>query len=155
MKKLLYLLLLLPLGLLASCDSDDDLPDVDITVTFDNVVEGEDAIYIVKGDSLKIQSVTCKGNDNKQAMVNEVTYVLDGFPLGTSVIAPYGAAIATDNFSAGKFLLGMRMNVLQVDKTLAFGVISFGFKVVESAADLPDGKEPGTLTRTVRMSAKK
>lgn len=155
MKKLLYLLLLLPLGFLASCDSDNDLPDVDITVTFDNVVEGEDAIYVVKGDTLKIQSVTCKGNDNKQAMVNEVTYVLDGFPLGTSIIAPYGAEIATDNFSAGKFLLGMRMNVLQVDKSLAFGVISFGFKVVDNAADLPDGKEPGTLTRTVQMSPKK
>ena len=69
--------------------------------------------------------------------------------------APYGATIATDNFSAGKFLLGMRMNVLQVDKSLAFGVISFGFKVVDSAADLPDGKEPGTLSRTVRMSPKK
>ena len=49
----------------------------------------------------------------------------------------------------------MRMNVLQVDKSLAFGVISFGFKVVDSAADLPDGKEPGTLSRTVRMSPKK
>lgn len=155
MKKLLYLLLLLPLGFLASCDSDNDLPDVDITVTFDNVVEGEDAIYVVKGDTLKIQSVTCKGNDNKQAMVNEVTYVLDGFPLGTSIIAPYGATIATDNFSAGKFLLGLRMNVLQVDKSLAFGVISFGFKVVDSADELPDGKEPGTLTRTVQMSPKK
>lgn len=155
MKKLLYLLLLLPLGFLASCDSDNDLPDVDITVTFDNVVEGEDAIYVVKGDTLKIESVTCKGNDNKQAMVNEVTYVLDGFPLGTSIIAPYGATIATDNFSAGKFLLGLRMNVLQVDKSLAFGVISFGFKVVDSADELPDGKEPGTLTRTVQMSPKK
>ena len=67
MKKFPYLLLLLPLGFLASCNSDDDLPDVDITVTFDNVVEGEDAIYVVKGDTLKIESITCKGNDNKQA----------------------------------------------------------------------------------------
>ena len=39
MKKFLYLLLLLPLGFLASCDDGNDVPDVDINVTFDNVVK--------------------------------------------------------------------------------------------------------------------
>lgn len=47
MKKFLYLLLLLPLGFLASCDDGNDVPDVDINVTFDNVVKEDGILYVV------------------------------------------------------------------------------------------------------------
>ena len=39
MKKLFYLLFLLPLAFFAACDDDDNLPAVDFTLTLDNVTQ--------------------------------------------------------------------------------------------------------------------
>ena len=59
MKKFLYLLLLLPLGFLASCDDGNDVPDVDINVTFDNVVKEDGILYVVQDKGFAVRSVTC------------------------------------------------------------------------------------------------
>jgi len=52
MKKILTILFVLtaiPL-VFTACDDDNDLPDVDITVNFENAVRADDGrIYIVKG----------------------------------------------------------------------------------------------------------
>ncbi len=60
MKKLLYLLLLLPLGFFASCSDDKDLPSVDITVNIENAVDANGKIYIVEG----IGSIASNPNTN-------------------------------------------------------------------------------------------
>lgn len=149
------MMLLLPFGFAAtSCDDDDDLPDVDVTMAYDNVVLEGNELYVVKGDTLKVMGITCKGNDGKQATVTNVTYAIDGFPMWRPFFAPYGVGIVTDDLTAGKYVLNVSMNILQVDKTVAAGVTNQTFNVVEAATDLPDGLEPGAASVTVRMAAK-
>lgn len=160
MKKFLYLmLLLLPLGIAStSCSDDDDLPDVDVTTVYDNVVLDGKQLYVVKGDTLKVLGVTCKGNDGKQAVVTNVNYALDGFPMWrpyyAPYYAPYGMGILTGNLEVGKYVLSIGMNILQVDKTMSSGVTNQVFNVVETAADLPSGVEPGKASVTVRFAPK-
>ena len=73
MKKFLYLLLLLPLGFLASCDDGNDVPDVDINVTFDNVVKEDGILYVVQDKGFAVRSVTCEGI-GANALISSVTY---------------------------------------------------------------------------------
>ena len=55
MKKLLFLLLALPLlGLAVSCDDDDNLPKVDITFSYTNGTVVGSQVYVVKPDTLYI-----------------------------------------------------------------------------------------------------
>ena len=55
MKKFLYLLLLLPLGLVsASCDDDNKVPDVGVQATLSGGVVDNNTIYVVQGEPLVI-----------------------------------------------------------------------------------------------------
>lgn len=156
MKKLLYLaMLLLPLGFMAaSCSDDNDLPDVDVTVCYDNVVMDNNILYVVQGDTLKVEGIDCKGNDGKQALVSNVTYYLNGFPQIHPYFAPYGVGLDTGVLETGRYVLTMGMNILQVDKTMSSGMIDQSFIVVKSADDLPNGAEPGEAKTTIRFSPK-
>lgn len=156
MKKLLYLaLLLLPLGFMAaSCSDDNDLPDVDVTVVYDNVVMDNNVLYVVQGDIMKVTGIDCKGNDGKQALVNNVTYYLNGLPQIHPIFAPYGVGIDTGMLEPGRYVLTMGMNILQVDKSISTGMIDQSFIVVKTAEELPDGATPGEVTRTIRFTPK-
>lgn len=156
MKKLLYLaLLLLPLGFMAaSCSDDNDLPDVDVTVVYDNVVMENNVLYVVQGDIMKVTGIDCKGNDGKQALVNNVTYYLNGLPQIHPIFAPYGVGIDTGMLEPGRYVLTMGMNILQVDKSISTGMIDQSFIVVKTAEELPDGATPGEVTRTIRFTPK-
>lgn len=57
MKKLFYLMMLALPMIFVACDDDDNLPRVDITVDFDNVANVDGVLYIVKGDSLIVNSI--------------------------------------------------------------------------------------------------
>ena len=57
MKKLFYLMMLALPMIFVACDDDDNLPRVDITVDFDNVANVDGELYIVKGDSLIVNSI--------------------------------------------------------------------------------------------------
>ncbi len=153
MKKLLYLLILLPLGLLASCSSDDDLPDVNVFVSFDNVVADNNELYVVRGDTLKITSVHIKGNSTTAAIINGVNYRWDYSVLIWQPIAPYNVSFLTDKFREGPHVLSMYMDIAQVDKTLAYGVLEFKVNVVPDKASLPGSKVPGPFITDLYMGA--
>ena len=155
MKKLIYLLFLLPLAMLASCHDDDDLPNVDITVTFDNVVANDQGvIYVVQGEELDVQSVTCVGLGGKNAAVTSVQYTWNGQVLQWNPFAPYKIEIDTSYALVGNHSLTLYMDVAQVDKTLAYSVISIPVVVVATADELPGGAAPGVVSQTYNVGQK-
>ena len=153
MKKLLYLLLLLPLSFLASCDDDDDMPDVRVDVSMSNVTQYEGITYVVQGDTLVVNSVTVEPVTGGRATLTGVEYVWDIYSqnmgIGYSPIAPFGIRIPTNTVGLGNHLLQLRTAILQVDKSVANALISYPIKVVESADDIPStAPEKGTYTAT-------
>lgn len=152
MKKLLYLLLLLPLGLFSSCDDDNDMPDVTMNVSMSNVVQYDGITYVVAGDTIKVNSVTVKPvTGGNAAIAGGVTYIWDVYTnemsVGYSPVAPYGIDVPTATVGVGNHLLDLRMAIVQVDKSVANAFISYPIKVVASADDIPDpAPEKGTYT---------
>lgn len=141
MKKLFYLLLLLiPLGLTSCHDDDDDLPNVDFDVTFDGAVIDNDVIYVVQGESFSVESVKVINRDpGKSAIITSATYFWDAFPLGTSVVDPYGFEIETSSTTPlGNHSLQISCPVYAVDKEMATALVTFTVCVVADEADLPE-----------------
>lgn len=149
MRKLLYLLLLIPLGFLAACDDDNDLPDVELTVTFENAVRSRDngQLYVTSEDGIDVSSVTCAGIGEKAAITN-VEYYLDYGYVGVSVAEGFGARMP--DLAPGRHLLVMNFSVLQVDKSIARARLQYVVNVVENASDLPGGAEPGQVVDVMR-----
>ena len=142
MKKLLYLLLLLPLGFLASCSDDDDLPAVEVTVNIDNAVP------------LTVQSINVESLNGKATGISGVNYVLDHVGLGYNIVSPFGAQINPAYLPVGNHLFTLSFDVLQVDKSIAYAQLSTIVTVVESAEDLPDGATPETVTLHYNLNPK-
>lgn len=152
MKKLLYPLLLLPLGLLGGCSDDDDLPNVNLSITFDNAVVDGSVIYVVSGTPLEITSISATGNGSK-ALVTSATYYWDNFRVGWSPLAPFSATFGPSYTTEGNHLLGISMEIAQEGKSLGFTAVTYNLKAVGSEDDLPEGTEPGTVTVNYTGSA--
>ena len=143
MKKLLYLLLLIPFGFLASCQSDEDLPQVTIDVTFDNVAYENGVLYVVQGEEWGVQSISVKSLNGENTTLANVGYSLDNTTIDFSNVAPYSISFDSALMPIGTHLLDIGFNVLQVNKPISNGVISYYVKVVESADQIPNGVLPG------------
>lgn len=154
MKKLLYLLMLLPLGFLASCHDDDDLPSVDVTVNIENAVDANGHLYIVAGEPLTVQGITVEGLGGKTAAISGVNYVLDHVAMGYTIDVPFGGQINAAYLPVGNHLFTLAFDVLQVDKSIAYAQLSNIVTVVESAEDLPDGATPGLVTLHYTLNPK-
>jgi hypothetical protein len=156
MKKLFYLLFLLPLALLASCDNHDDLAEVDFKITLSGVTQLDNTFYAVQGDEANIDAVTVTSLTDQAATVTGVRYFLDGAPLFGSLAAPFSCAIPTEVLSAKTHTISIAATVLQVDKSISNAALEFPIVIVEDAEDLPEGApEIGTYTLTVRMQPDK
>ena len=145
MKKFFYLLLLLiPLGLTSCHDDDDDLPNVDFDVTFDDAVIDENGIiYVVQGESFSVDAVKVINRDpGKSALITSATYFWDAFPLGTSIIEPFAFEIETSPTTPlGDHSLQISCPVYAVDKEAATALVSFTVRVGGDETDLPDTPE--------------
>ena len=166
MKKLFYLLFLLPLAFLASCNSDDDLPQVTLTLTAGNVyqaepngsfyyVESEDTPIIIEG--LAATSLI----DGKNAAVTNVFYTINGLPLPIekeTEESPAKLVIPADYMIEGKNILHIHATVLQVDKSIAQCSLDFPVTALTSTEDLPksiDVEDFGTHSISVTIQPKK
>lgn len=142
MKKLYYFFLLaLPMLFMASCDDDNNLPDVDVSVKIDGAVNIEGILYAVQGDTLSIESITVVNREEgKSAIITSASYSWDYRYAGVSVTPPYGAKFATENMAVGPHLLQIECPLFAVDKSAA--VLFFAYKViiVENADEIPDGQ---------------
>lgn len=157
MKKLFYLLFLLPLAFFAACSDDDDLPEVDFTLTMSNVTQLNNTYYAIKGDTVKIDNVSVKSLTGSAATVTGVRYYLDYLPIMSNpIMTPFSTYFLTDKLPAQKYNLGITATVLQVDKSICSAAINVPLQLVESKDKLPEGApEIGTYSTTMRISQKK
>lgn len=140
MKKLVFLLLALPFwGMLASCDNDAELPNVNIDIVFENgIVSGSD-VYVVKPNMLYVSGISVEAvNPNHNAMVaGLVTYRVDGIWPGF-VASPYDKfSILTEDLSVGPHVLTAEMGIAEEECELARALVAVKFIVVEDESEIP------------------
>lgn len=141
MKKLIYILMLLAAPVVAtSCSSDDDLPEVVITASFDGLWGVNGQYYAVANETLQVESVQAAGLGGKPAALSNVTYFWNGVFVGQTLVSPFSYGIVPQD--AGRGLLAIHMMILQEDKTVTSGTMNVGISVVNSEDDLPEGAEP-------------
>lgn len=152
MKKWFYLMLLSVLPVmaasLASCDDDDDLPNVDISLSVDRGTVVDGVIYVVQGDTLQVASVNVVNNEpNKAAAITNVNYYWDGIYYAPAVFSPYGMTFVTsESTPIGSHDIGISCTVLAVDKSIATAALNYPVKVVADADEIP---EPTTDTHAI------
>lgn len=157
MKKLVYAIMFAVLPVLAvslaSCNDDDDLPNVKIGLEVENATIVDGTIYVVQGDTLNVAGITVTNNEaGKNAGVTNVKYYIDGFFLGESFFAPFPAYNLTDvNTPVGSYDLGITCTVLAVDKSIAIGALNYPFKVVASADDIPNGNASTSTSSVISL----
>ncbi len=161
MKKLLYLLLVVPFAMMfSSCSNDDDLPNVDITMSFDNAVVDNGTVYVVQDSVFSITGLTTKAVDsNKQSAIVNVRYFWNGIPapgLTWSGLPMQIDMAQMPQPESGNNILGLDATLLETDKSISYCSIRIPIKAVESEADLPGGQLPGeaTLSFTSSRSSK-
>ncbi|MBO5455869.1 MAG: hypothetical protein J6A20_05075 [Muribaculaceae bacterium] len=156
MKRFLYLLLALPLlGFIAtSCSDDDDLPDVTLSMDYSGATLTDGVFTVEQGDTLKINALkVIPAEGTKPATLGPVSYFIDGFYQFTSYEVPFSCYIPTENLKVGKYLLQAKATILQIDKTMAFGVFSYPINVVEKEnPDDGNSGESGTDIPDVRVT---
>ncbi|MBD5357162.1 MAG: hypothetical protein HDR88_09195 [Bacteroides sp.] len=169
-------MLAFPLAFFTSCSDDDDLPQVDLTLTVSGVTQYDNAFYAIQGntettpisdsesdseeeevnpnvvtiDGLKATSLT-----NQNAGVTNVVYFLDGIIIPPQ-LGTLNVTIPTASLSIGTHTLSLSATVLQVDKTIANVTLRYPLCIVASAEDLPIGApEIGTYSVTTTTNTGK
>lgn len=155
MKFIKYWLLLFIIPLAASCDHNDDLPDIDVTVTVKGCVVNENTIYVVKNDGFEVISVDLVNHGKKNAVIGSVVYLWDYARVGDSVTAPYSYKFNTSSTEPGTHLFQMEAAIYAVDYAPAIAFMSYNVVVVESTADLPQGTGSTSENHTLQASIKK
>lgn len=137
MKKLLLSLIALPLVAFGffSCSDDDDLPEANIEVKISGGVQNPDdnKIYVTEGDVLTFESITATPTNGKKTTLGFTTYYIQGIPFAQTFTAPFGAQLDTEGMTPGEYVLQIKSELYQVDKTAAFVLISY--QLVIEAAD--------------------
>lgn len=153
MKKLFYLLMLIPLGLFCSCDKDDFSP-FDMTLTLSGVTELNGSFYTVAGEEVTIESLTVDPVGGKATTVANVMFYLNNTPLFRNpwaVDAP--TYFSTQNLNPGTYNIGVTGNLLQVDQSVNVFTSNFPLEIVADQEDLPEGApEIGTYSITIHCS---
>ena len=135
MKKLLYLLVALPL-FLTSCHDDNDLPNFNVQVEFgDGADVSKGVITVEQGTPLVIESVAPVDYDASNIAFGTVTYILD-YGVGVSTnVAPFGIALETGDLPVGRHLLQITFPVFAVDYSVCRAVVSYELIITEPAGD--------------------
>lgn len=158
MKKLyLYLFAaILPiLGLsMASCDDDDNMPNVSISFDFDQGTVVDGTVYVVQGDTVGIKAIDIVNNEaGKGAAITNVNYYWDGMFYAPAIFEPFAMIFPTsENTPLGDHTISATCSVLAVDKTLASAIVNATVRVVASADDIPTPTSPAsTITKTASL----
>ncbi|MDE6791626.1 MAG: hypothetical protein K2J48_00870 [Muribaculaceae bacterium] len=149
MRKILFILLFLPMLLLESCSKDDDLAQVEISLEISGVAKSGNNLYTIQGEDVSVDKIEVTSLTDQNAIIQRVVFSLDGFPLPINIENPFTTSFSTEDLRVGQHNLGMSGVVLQVDKTLTDVHVSVPIIIVESEADLPeDATEIGTVIVT-------
>ena len=136
MKRIFYLLFVLPL-LLVSCKDDDDMPNVDFKVEISGGKFVNNTIYVVKGDTLKVEKIEIVSHDKKAAM-GEVSYFWDGRFLFTNPIPPYKISISTDKMVLAEHRFHFNCPVYVEDYPILTSYFDYKVKLVEIPDSIPN-----------------
>ena len=149
MKKLFYLLLVIPFAMMiSSCTSDKDLPNVNVSMTFENAASDGTAIYVVADETFSITGLTTKAVDsNKQSAIVNVKYFWNGVPAPDLTWSGFPMEINLPE--AGRNVLSLQATLLEVDKSMAYTTINVPIVAVGSEEDLPAGLTLGDASFTL------
>lgn len=160
MKK--FLLSLLPIVALmvfaTSCDDDKDLPNVEISFTFDNARSDNGTVYVVQGDTLHLDGITVTSLDKgKEAGISAFPrFYLNGVPaplFNISYTTPFSFDMEMDiPVSSEPYTLSMIANVFEVDKTIATAQCNIPIMVVATEEDIPDDAVNNTVKPDTKVS---
>lgn len=147
MKKFYSLLLVLPLlAILWSCDDDDkSIPEVSLTIEYSGGTLNDGTLYVVKGETLKIDALIVKpapGTGN--AVLGQTTYFWDGTPFYTTGVAPFSVEIDTTDMTEGNHTLSVNSRIFQEGKSLGWGIFRYKVVIVSAPEDQPGDEGGGT-----------
>lgn len=153
MKKLFYLLFLLPFSLLTSCDKDDFQP-FDMTLTLSGVTQYDGNFYVVAGDNVTIENVSVKTLGDKATAITNVMFYVDNVPLYNVPWSPaVPATFSTSNLPAGRHTIQVAGNLLQVDQSIQDFIATYSLIIVDSSENLPEGApELGSYSQTITFN---
>lgn len=161
MKKLLYLLLVIPFAMMiSSCSDDNDLPNVNITMSFDNAAVKDGTVYVLADDAFSITGLSTKAVDsNQQSAIVNVKYFWNGIPAPGLTWSSFPMDINMEEMplvEKGDNVLGLQATLLETDKSMAYTAINVPIVAVENEEALPEGMTLGeaTLTFTSSQSSK-
>lgn len=138
MKRLLLFLLPLTALVLTSCHDDDDMPNVDVSVSYVGATQVNDQLYVVRADSFAITDVTLTAiNASHNAGTTSVQYSIDGMPLAFSSLAPFAIQIPIERLADGSHVLMLQMPILEEGCEVANGLYFIKFTIVETADEIP------------------
>lgn len=144
MKKIFYLLLILPL-MMMSC-KEDEMPNVKFNVEFSGGVKVNGTIYVVKGDTLSVENVEIASHGDKNAAMGEVSYFLDGLFLITKFFPPYKINIPTNDMRINNHVLEFNCPLYVEDSPILTAYFRYPVKLVSNPDSIPqDSDEPVTL----------
>lgn len=152
MKKLLYLLLLLPATLFSSCDKDEVSP-FDMTLTMSGVTQDNGAFYAVSGSDITISNLGVKSLDGTATQVSNVLFFLDGRPLISTPwnINPW--TFSTTGLPAGRHTIAVTGYLLQVDHSMKDFAVNYPLVIVDSQENLPaEAPEIGQYSLTATFN---
>lgn len=154
MKRLLCLLLALPLlSVMTSCDDDDNIPQVDLTVDYSGATLEDGALYVVQGETLEITGLhAIPAEGTKAATISSASYYWDGIPVWRINFSPFPVSINTADMRTGRHTLGIYANVLQVGKSIGFAVTEIPVVIVENEQQQPGEGDGGTVAPDTHMS---
>lgn len=157
MKKLIYLLLVLPFAMMiSSCTDDKDLPNVEITMSFDNVAIQDGTVYVLEDGTFSITGITTKSVDSKQqSAIANVRYFWNGIPAPGLTWGEYPLEITMEELplrESGNNLLGLDATLLETDKSMSYCSLRIPVKTVKAVEDLPAGLELGEANITFTTS---
>lgn len=152
MKKLLYLLLLLPLAFAtSSCSKDDDVKPFELTLTLSGVTQVDGTFYAVAGDNITFDAFTAKPLGDKNTTVANVFFSINGhllIPDPWNALDPW--TFSTEGLAPGTYTLNVAGNLLQVDQSIMNFVANYKLVIVDSAENLPSGApEIGAYSSTI------
>ncbi len=142
MKKIFSLLFLaaLPLLMLTSCSSEDDLPEVDLTVNYSGATDVDKVLYVVQGDELAIDAINVTPLEGTaKATLGAVSYYWNFQFVGTVIVEPFGMAFDTASMPEGSYALQINSTVYQEGKSVGMAYMTYNVKIVASADDVPGG----------------
>lgn len=154
MKKLLYLLLLLPMSLFTSCDK-DNLASFDMTLTMGSVTEYDGTFYAVANENLTIESLTVNPVGGKNTILANVSFFIDGIPLTGGypweVLTPYTFSTAT--LAPGVHTIGITGDILQEDQSINNFAVTVPLVLVSGPEDLPsEAPDLGSYSHTISFT---